>query len=206
MGSSKLFHIKLIFAFAVALLLTLSIFSFLRVSNLLKTSEMVNHTNIIKLELESIFSRIKDADSEQRGFVLTKDTVYISQFKHSLKDIATRLHKLDQLTKDNYSQQRNIEDFRWVINKRVIHMEGVIRDTQEKPDQKITKERWLEARAIMDEIKLQTNKMMNEESFLLKLRTKSFTEESTFTPLFTIFLTICSIIIMIAAYYGISRD
>jgi len=85
-------------------------------------------------------------------------------------------------------------------------MQDVIKDTQLKPDQKITKERWLEARAIMDEIKLQTNKMMNEESFLLKLRTKSFTEESTFTPLFTIFLTICSIIIMIAAYYGISRE
>jgi len=206
MGGSKLFHIKLIFAFAVTLLLTLSIFSFLRVNNLLRTSEMVNHTNVIKLELESIFSRIKDADSEQRGFVLTKDTVYISQFKHSLKDIASRLHKLDVLTKDNYSQQRNIEDLRWVINKRVIHMQDVIKDTQLKPDQKITKERWLEARAIMDEIKLQTNKMMNEESFLLKLRTKSFTEESTFTPLFTIFLTICSIIIMIAAYYGISRE
>jgi len=197
---SRQFKIKIIFFLAVILLLSLSVFSYLRINNMLKSSSLLNHTNLIKLELVTVFSKIKDADSHQRGYVLTKDNVYLEQFQKSLLDVGKCLLRIDELTSDNYSQQSNLRKLELLIHKRIVHMEQIIKDA---PNMKITTERWLEARAIMEEIRAQTDKMTNEEGFLLRLRTKSFTEESTFTPLFTIFLTICSILALIAAYFGI---
>ena len=82
-------------------------------------------------------------------------------------------------------------------------MKHVISDA---PKMTIPINRWLEARAIMAEINVQITKMINEEDFLLRVRTKSLVKETSFTPLFTIFLTVCSLIMIIAAYYGINEE
>jgi signal transduction histidine kinase len=203
MENSKQLRIKIIFIAAIVLLLSLSVFSYYRIDTLIESSNRLNHTNLVKLELESIFSRVKDADSEQRGYVLTKDPIYISQFENSLEDIAARMKSLQAFTRDNYSQQRNLNQLQKLIDKRVVHMRNIIKDA---PNGTISMERWLEARSIMTEMKVQITKMMNEESFLLRIRTKSLLKETSFTPIFTIFLTICSLIIIILAYYGIHQE
>lgn len=203
MESPKQLKIKVIFIAAIVLLLSLSVYSYYRIDALITSSERLNHTNVVKLELESIFSRIKDADSEQRGFVLTKDSTYIRQFNGTLKEVNRRLTKLREFTDDNYSQKKNIETLQKLIDRRIAHMKQVIADA---PKMKIPTERWLEARSIMADINLQITKMMNEESFLMRLRSKSLVKETTFTPLLTIFLTICSLLVLIMAYYGIYQE
>ncbi len=202
----SLFQIKIIFIAASVLLISLSVFSYFRLNNLLQSSSMLNHTNIVKLELESIFSRIKDADSEQRGFVLTKDTIYISQFKKTIANIRQRQEKLKELTLDNYSQRRNIEVLNQLIEKRIVHMEAVLKDVSQLPALKITTERWLQARAIMLELRKQTDKMVNEEHFLLRMRTKSLVKETALNPLFTVLLIMGSTLILILSYYAVNKE
>lgn len=203
MESLKQVRIKTIFIAAIVLLLSLSVFSYYRIDMLISSSKRLNHTNLVKLELESIFSRVKDADSEQRGFVLTKDSIYLKRFERLISEIHQRAERLKIFTKDNYSQQRNLDKLQSLIDKRISHMRGVINDSH---TQKISTERWLEARGIMAEINKQVTKMRNEESFLLRLRTKSLLKETTFTPLFTIFLTVCSLIVVALAYYAIHQE
>ena len=200
------FQIKIIFVLASVVLISLSVFSYLRINSLLKSSASLNHTNIVKLELESIFSRIKDADSEQRGYVLTKDTVYINQFKSTLSDIKKRQQRLENLTSDNYSQQKNLQILNGLIAKRIAHMNAVLKDVKATPTLKISTERWLAARAIMSDLRKQTDKMVNEEQFLMKLRTKSLVKETALTPLFTISLIIGSILVLILSYYSINKE
>lgn len=203
MESPKQFRIKIIFIGAIILLLSLSVFSFYRIDMLITSSARLNHTNRVKLELESIFSRLKDADSDQRGFVLTQDTAYITQFDNCVNEIQKRLRRLKAFTQDNYSQQKNLEVLQHLIDRRIEHMRAVIRDA---PNEKISTPRWLEARGIMAQINQQVTKMRNEESFLLRLRTKSLLKETTFTPIFTIFLTVCSLLVVALAYYAIHQE
>ncbi|WP_298220427.1 sensor histidine kinase [Flavobacterium sp.] len=203
MERPKQFRIKIIFIAAIILLLSLSVFSYYRIDALINSSDRLNHTNVVKLELESVFSRVKDADADQRGFVLTKDSTYLKQFDKSLKDIRSKIIRLKAFTKDNYSQQRNLALLEKLIDKRIAHMKGVIDDA---PNMTIPTTRWLEARGIMAEINQQITKMRNEESFLLRLRTKSLVKETSFTPIFTIFLTICSLIVVAVAYYVIHQE
>lgn len=196
-------QLRIIFIFASIILISLSVFSYLRINSLLKSSTLLNHTSLVKLELETTFSRVKDADSDQRGFVLTKDTTYVSNFKKTVADIQIRQKNLYNLTIDNYSQQRNLEVLNALIDKRIRFMEFIIQDS---PQTKITTERWLEARKLMNDLRTQKDKMINEEQFLLKLRTKSLIKETALTPLFTFLLIIFLIVVLILSYYAISKE
>jgi signal transduction histidine kinase len=197
------FRIKLIFVIGTVLLLSLSVFSYLRINNLMKTSALVNHTNVVKLELESLFSELKDAESSHRGYILTHNKLFLNQFNSNIINVYKRMERLNRVTKDNYSQQRNIEVLKVFVDKRTKYMHEILREADNK---EITTERWLAGRVLMDSLRKQVDKMMDEEDFLLRIRTKSLTKESSLTPLFTIFLIICSILVLIASYYGINRE
>ena len=62
----------------------LSVLSYRRINTLHESAEMVNHTTQVKLDLENIYTSVSEADSNIRGFVLFKDSVYLDRF--DLKD------------------------------------------------------------------------------------------------------------------------
>lgn len=202
MEKTRHLRIKIIFAVGTVLLLSLSVYSYLRINGLMKSATMVNHTNVVKLELESLFSEMKDAESSQRGFVLTQNKLFYEQYRHSVAMVGKRMKRLESLTSDNFSQRKNTVVLKVLIAKRLDFMKSMIRDA----NRDISVERWLQGRALMDNLRKQVDKMMHEEDFLLRLRTKSLIKESSITPLFTIFLIICSILVLIISYYGINRE
>lgn len=196
-------RIKIIFLFGTVLLLSLSVFSYVRINNLMRSAALVNHTNVVKLELETTFSEMKDAESAHRGYILTHDKNFLTQFQNSLVNVNRRVGRLELITTDNYSQRRNTEVLKMFIEKRTRYMEEIVKIAA---TDKISAAQLFKGRKLMDNLRKQVDKMVAEEDFLLRLRTKSLTKESSITPLFTIFLIICSIVILIVSYYGISRE
>lgn len=164
---------------------------------------MVNHTTLVKLELGNSYSSVSEAEADQRGFVLTKDSIFIERMNHNLFILDSQLAHLDELTDDNYSQKQNLVELKKIIKDRVNYMKTIIGLSQ---TQKISKERWLLGREITNTLKLQVSKMVTEEDMLLKLRKKSLLEETTLTPLFSIFLTFCGLLILIASYFMVFRE
>lgn len=196
-------RIKIIFIFASLLLLSLSIFSYLRINNLMKTAALVNHTNSVKLELESLFSEIKEAESSLRGYRLSGDTIFVGQFEVALANISQGINRVEKLTTDNYSQRKNTAELVQLVDKRVAFMKMMI---DYPTGQKASPELHSQAMRLINDLRVQKTKMMDEEDFLLRLRSKSLIKESALTPLFTIFLMVCSILVLIISYYGINFE
>jgi signal transduction histidine kinase len=196
-------RIRLIFIVSAALLLLLSVFSYIRITSLTTTSELVNHTTLVKLELGNVYMSVSEAEADQRGFVLTKDSTFIRRMDRNLFILGGQLIRLNELTLDNYSQQQNLAVLKDIITKRVDYMKAILVDSRKG---KISKERWLGGRQITSDLQQQTAKMVTEEDMLLKLRNKSLTQETTLTPLFSIFLTFCGLIILIASYFMVFRE
>ena len=203
MGKIRHLRIKIIFIFGTVLILSLSVFSYLRINNLMRSAALVNHTNVVKLELETLFSEIKDAESAHRGYFLTRDKNFLSQFHTALTNVNGRVGSLELITNDNYSQRRNAIVLKMLIEKRAHYMEKLVEISE---TEEITAAQLITGRILMDNLRKQLDKMVGEEDFLLRIRTKSLTKESSITPLFTIFLIICSIVILIASYLGINRE
>ena len=169
----------------------------------MKTAALVNHTNAVKLELESLFSEIKEAESSLRAYRLSGDTIFMGQFDTALVKVAQGLQRLKKRTTDNYSQRENTIQLAQMIDKRVAFMKMM---THYPTGKKASPELHNQAMSLINALRLQKSKMMDEEDFLLRLRTKSLTKESALTPLFTIFLMICSILVLFISYYGINFE
>lgn len=203
MDNIRINRIRFIFVAAAALLLILSVFSYMRITHMLEASELVNHTTLVKLKLENIYTSVTDADSGQRGFIMTKDSVFLDRFDLSLARIKLRINDLDTFTKDNYSQQENIRKLREIVDRRILYMHGLIALSN---DRKIQVKEWLGARKIMTELRTHISHMSTEEDMLLKLRRRSLNRESFITPLLTVFLTVVALLALIASYFMVNRE
>lgn len=203
MGNIRINRIRVIFISSAILLLLLSVLSYWRISALHKTSEMVNHTTQVKLDLESIYTSVSEADSGHRGFILTKDSVYIDRFDRTLAKLDIQMDSLNAHINDNYSQRANLVKLREIIDRRIDYMQYLLKQSE---TQKIEIPQWLEARKIMGELRAHVSHMSTEEDMLSKLRRRSLDEEMLITPLFTVFLTVAALLVLIASYFMVNRE
>lgn len=203
MDNIRINRIRIIFISAAALLLLLSVFSYVRMTQLLETSELVNHTTLVKLQLENIYSSASEADSGQRGFIMSRDSAYLDKFDRSLHLVDIQVDSLDRATKDNFSQQENIVRLREILKRHVSYMRDMIHTS---PAKTIEASQWLAGHKIMAELRTHVSRMGTEEDMLLKLRRRSLSEESFITPLLTVFLTVVALLALMASYFMVNRE
>jgi len=78
------FRRNLIVGFGLSLLILIatSIASFISIRGLLSGAEWVNHTNVVMNNLEGVLSNLKDAETNQRGFLLTNDPEFLADYEN----------------------------------------------------------------------------------------------------------------------------
>jgi len=84
------------------------IVSYINIQTLNRDSDQVAHTHEVLLGLTQILSSMKDAETGQRGFVLTGRETYLAPYTDALGKIEERVLTVEDLTKDNPEQQRRI--------------------------------------------------------------------------------------------------
>ena len=169
----------------------------------MKMSAWVNHTATVKLELETYFSNVKDMESSVRGYLLSNDTIFVEEFLRAKTSSEKRLINLRESVADNYSQRENLKALERIVQTRTKNMMDAISIGDIN---KIPKETRMKNRSVRLELRKQVDKMMNEEDVLLRIRKKSLIKESTLTPIIAAFLTITSIIVLLASYYAIYKE
>jgi len=92
---------------APILLLTGAVISFLAASYLRETNRSVTHTNEVLMSLEKIISLTKDAETGQRGYLITGESPYLEPYEAALQSVDSQLTHLAELTRDSASQQSN---------------------------------------------------------------------------------------------------
>ena len=196
-------RIKIIFLVTTAVLIVLSILSYVRIKMLIETGNLVNHTQEVKLELERIFAELTEAESSQRGYIISKDSAFLNAYYRSMAITEKGIDRVTVLTVDNPLQQQNLVTLRNTVHKRMDFMKQVL---DSAAISKISSLQMLGGKALMNEVHRQVEAMEKEEQRLLEKRSAVLTKEAFITPLFTIFLIVGSIIILVAAYIKITQE
>lgn len=105
-------RIEISFAVVLVVIGMVGTASYINTQRLIKSNERVIHTHEVMENLEGILSVLKDAESGQRGFILTGADRYLEPCDRALAQIETRLAQLAELTKDHPSQQANVGKLR----------------------------------------------------------------------------------------------
>jgi signal transduction histidine kinase len=197
--------IKWVFAAAVVVLLSISVFLYLSFSNLFASHNLLNRSNAITLKLEQIISYLKDAETSQRGFLLTKDSMYLEPSRNSEKKVWQLMSDLEQLIHES-NQKKNLAELRKLTLQRFQRLALTATYYAQDYEQGRKETALLRGNLTMAKIRLLVNKMQVEQMNAYIESDKERREYSRFTPALAIALIITALFIISIAFYQLSRQ
>ena len=82
--------------------------AYLNLQTISNDNDKISHSHQVIVALEKILSSAQDAETGQRGFLLTGNESYLEPFNTAAADISSQLDELAQMTRDNPAQQQHI--------------------------------------------------------------------------------------------------
>ncbi|KAI1692930.1 CHASE3 domain-containing protein [Ditylenchus destructor] len=104
------------FALSFGLLLLIGLLSYRGVDVLTQTSYQVAHTHSALNHISGLLSAMKDAETGQRGYLLTGDETYLEPYRQTSVDLPRMLGELKTLIRDNPSQQTRLNQASQMID------------------------------------------------------------------------------------------
>jgi signal transduction histidine kinase/CHASE3 domain sensor protein len=199
--------LRVIFVIAVFILLFLSSIAYKHNQDLNESSKVVMHTYEINIQLERLMSAIKDAETGQRGYIITKNARFLTPYIYSRDKVNTSLITLKKLTADNPKQQENLKNLFKLIIQRFVSFENCLKYSNPKTyDKRKLDNHMFGGRILMENIRFKVDEMNDIEKTYLKNRLKIYDEEISLSPLFSISLFLVALSFILLAYRQISRD
>lgn len=181
--------------------------TFKHIDQLSKSYNLVTNTYKVNLELEQIISHLKDAETGNRGYTITKDSVYLIPFIQAREKVNNSFIILQKLTKGNEVQQSNLKQLYLHINKRFVNFsETQLLVEKGQSRSKEFFESFMEGKLCMDQIRSQVNKMMAIENEMLSKRENINSDYIRNTPNFIYLLMLFTLGLIVLAYFKVNTD
>jgi len=145
--------------------------AYFNVQALRDDNQKIYHSHQVIRALDAVLSSIKDAETGQRGFLLTGEESYLDPYNAALLALAPQLDELAQLTSDNPRQQRRIAQLRQQISAKLAELKQTIDLQREQGAQAaLAAVRTNRGKTEMDAIRAQLGAMDQEEAALREKR------------------------------------
>ncbi len=202
-------QVLILFIIVLGILITMATSAYNRLVALVESTESINRSNEFSMKLEEVISKLKDAESGSRGFLLTSDTNFLLVQKEAGTFVLKNLIDIRQEARKFDEQIPYIDSIRQMaINKidNVWLMVHSIKTREVKtltPDQKklIT-----EGKVLMDSLQLTIDKLKNLQAIQLKIDKKKQREFAESSPRFLLIIIIGAISIISLTMWGIFRQ
>ncbi|BAY27496.1 multi-sensor signal transduction histidine kinase [Calothrix sp. NIES-2100] len=160
------------FGLALLLLSSVGVGSYWSVQKLKEDKQWVIHTDQVLNILDNLNHGFLNAESGQRGFMLTGKVDYLKNYGANKQQVYQAFQELHQLTKDNAKQQRRLDLLKPLIARRFDLLEELINLLKQNPANKakqivITDQN----NAVAKQFQAISQVMKNEEIILLQQRT-----------------------------------
>jgi methyl-accepting chemotaxis protein len=200
---------KLAIGFAISFILLLGIGSvaYRAIDAITKTSYWVAHTHSVLEHVAGVLSLLKDAETGQRGFIVTGEESYLEPYNAALPEIARVKKDLRELTIDNANQQRRIDEVEPLIAAKLAELGKIVekrRSSGFESAQKIVLDG--DGKRFMDDIRRILSQMENEERGLLKQRAEDTENAATGARGTIIYGTFLCLLLVVGAGLSLTRS
>jgi two-component system CheB/CheR fusion protein len=197
-------NLQIGYGFSIIILLFIGIFSYYTLHNLLESDTWVKHSNLVMQKLEKIASTMKDAETGQRGFLLTGQKEFLEPYNGSYSRSIDLIWQVKQLTRDNLYQQQNIDKLKDVLVNRLNILQELI-DRKEKGGQ-ISVDDLRKGKDAMDALRTAVDRAEKDEEGLLNQRTETLGRYALFTPIIIALSILLAVVISVIFYLRVIRD
>ncbi|MEO8236604.1 MAG: CHASE3 domain-containing protein [Flavobacterium sp.] len=200
-------YLRVIFIIAIFILIFLSSIAYKHNRGLNESSKLLMHTYEINIQLERLMSAIKDAETGQRGYMITRNSRFLTPYLFSRDKVNTSFIILKKLTADNPQQKENLKKLFKLVIQRYVSFENCLKYSEPKTYNKRKLDNHMfGGRILMENIRFQVDEMNDIEKTFLEKRLKEYDEEISLGPIFSISLFLAALTFILLAYRQISND
>lgn len=164
------------------------------------------HTYEVITELNGILSLVKDVETSTRGFVATRDTLFLGPYRQARPRVQPRLSRLRQLIADNPTQQSAADTLARLVaakidisDRQILNTRRQLLDTDQQTYLRLGKV-W------MDQLRVHTARMITHEQTLLSHRRALADRTFQISLLITLLLFLLTLVILLAAGTVLNRE
>jgi CHASE3 domain sensor protein len=93
--------------------------------------DAVAHTQAVKAALQQLLATAVDAETGQRGFIITGEASYLESYNRARESIAADIARVGALTADNRAQQDDLEALRAATTAKLGELADAIRQRRD---------------------------------------------------------------------------
>lgn len=204
---NPLIYLRASFLVSLALLVVLSLVSYRQIQSLITHSDEVEQTYRLISKVEEVLSIVKDAETGQRGYMLTRQRSFLEPYTHSLGAIERTFDSLRVLTDNNRRQQVQIDTLRGLIDRRYAVLSlAVLYDSSRtitKPERDTLLVR---GKLTMDSIRAIIGRMNRSEKALLDQQEFRQTSVAQLTPTYLLALAAVTLLLLSGSFLLLNRE
>jgi methyl-accepting chemotaxis protein len=114
------------FGLSAAVLVLVAVVSYRNAHLLIENDGWVEHSYQVRIEFSDLLSDMKDAETGQRGYLLTGDDSYLAPYTGALASIQSTLADLRKLTSDNPIQQQRLSGLSKTIDNKLAELKQTV--------------------------------------------------------------------------------
>ncbi len=159
------------FTIAVLALLVIGVSGYRSTEHLIENDRWVSHTHVVRTKLADLISALKDAETGQRGFVITGDEAFLEPHRNALPQIDKLFGELHSLTSDNDVQQRRLTELKPLIDEKLAELQRTIEMRKAQgfePTMRVISAGV--GKVLMDKMRILVSQMDEDEAALLTRR------------------------------------
>jgi PAS domain S-box-containing protein len=195
------------FALALACLGVVGLVSYLSVVRLNENAARVEHTRDVLSRLELLLAAATDAETAERGYVITGDESYLEPYRQSAAIVDAQTRRLRELTTDNPDQQQRLDSVVPLVTDRLAELSAVIEMRRNQGFAAAQSEILTgKGKRFHDQIRDLINQMKGIETSLLQERQQRADRSSTITEAIIIVGGLLACALVALALVAIRRD
>ena len=195
------------FGLALVILIAIGAVSYNSTAKFMDSAGWVAHTYEVLDNLAGFLAAMKDAETGQRGYVITGQDQYLDPYHNTAAVANQNLKSLRRLTPDNPVQQRRLDALEPLVASKFAELQGTIDLRKDKGFEAAAKEVLTDkGKEAMDRIRRLTGEMQEEENGLLRQRSEEEKARAQATKLTIIFGSFLALIFVMTAGFVITRN
>lgn len=197
---------NLLYGLGLSLLLLIisSAASYVSIRNLIESAQMVRNSNRVIKNLDQLFSLVNNAETGQRGYLLTENRAFLEPYISSKNKISGGLDKVSSQISQTPSQLKNLDNLRSNIETRIRILDNNLNYKVKKNE--VATEQLMMGKKYMDEIRRTVAAMQAEEQAILQSRTETMESFVSYTPFLIVISALLAITITLVFYRKVSLD
>jgi signal transduction histidine kinase/CHASE3 domain sensor protein len=177
---------KTLFWSVIVVLIAVSLLTYRNLNNYIREVRIVRHSNNVLKALQIVLSGIKDAQTSQRGYQLTRDTTFLEPYDRSVQTLPTELHILDSLVSHNTAQLKRVDTLRQLTQNQFVIIGKIVANARKSSLflDRYERDLIMEGNSNMDQIRKVGARIRADEEKFFRERESSETDLRNIAPLY----------------------